>query len=362
MTLLLTVGAELVGIPAFAQDKPRQTVEERCTAMAYAPDGRIAYSVRKIYSSRRTDYERDDIWVLSTDGKRKKIVNGEKLVHGGGDIFSYAIQSLRWSPDSTRLTVEMLTSTMDQRGETHDGELTLLIDENGKEIKIVKDDSVIPDSYEATWLGDGASVAYLTEAAKPRLLFNITLTRPAVGRGGVIFFGHTFSAVAWNAKESKGVAIERNATLSGPARLVELDIGKETVRELATLEGYAGGLVLSPSGARVAYYRDIDVLEVRDVARPELVARAKLTFGVLQWAPDEKRLLLKRGMEKKSADLVWVRVPQPGPAAATSAIPEADVQPALHGLTFRDFELSPDGRQIAVLEPGKRSLLVYPAQ
>jgi hypothetical protein len=33
----------------------------------------------------------------------------------------------------------------------------------------------------------------------------------------------------------------------------------------------------------------------------------------------------------------------------------------LHGLSFRDFELSPDGRFLAVIQPGKRNLLVYPA-
>jgi hypothetical protein len=351
------------GASLSAQDKPLQTVEETCTAFAYAPDGRIAYSVRKLYSSRRIDYQRDDIWVLGADGKRKKIVNGEKLVQGGGDVFSYAIQSMRWSPDSTRLTVEMLTSEMiNAKGDTQEGEATLMIDENGKEIKIIRGDSVIPDAYDATWLSDDATVVYMSEAVKPKLLFHIGQTRPAVGRGGVIFFGHTFSAVAWNAKQNTAVAIERNASLSGPPRLVALDLAKESIRELATLDGFAGGLVLSPSGARVAYYRDADVLEIRELAHPEMFTRMKVTFGILEWAADEQRLLLKRGLEKKTADLVWVRVPQTISAPAGGAIPEADVQPALHGLTFRDFELSPDGRQLAVIEPGKRSLVIYPAQ
>ncbi len=332
-------------------------------AFAYAPDGRIAYSVRHLYSARRTDYQRDDIWVLGTDGKRKKIVNGERLVQGGGEFFSYSVHSLRWSPDGTRLTAELLTSVIiDQRGNTQDGEMTLMLDENGKEIKIVKGDSAIPDAYDAAWLGDSATVVYLTEAAKPHLLYSIGATKPAVGRGGVIFFGHTFSAVAWNAKQNSAIGIERNSSLSGPPRLVALDLLKETARELATLDGYAGGLVLSPSGARVAYYRDQDVLEVRELAHPEQFARARVTFGVLQWAPDEQRLLLKRGLERKTADLIWVRVPKPGSAAPGSAIPDADVAPALHGLTFRDFELSPDGRQIAVVEPGRRNLLIYRAQ
>jgi hypothetical protein len=353
----------IVPVCALAQDKPLQTVEETVTAFAYAPDGRIAYSVRKLYSSRRIDYQRDDIWVLGTDGKRKKIANGEKLVQGGGDVFSYAIQSMRWSPDSTRLTVEMLTSQMtNATGDTQEGEVTLMIDDNGKEIKIIRGDSVIPDAYDATWLADNATVVYLSEAAKPKLLFHIGQTRPAVGRGGVIFFGHMFTTVAWNAKQNTAVAIERNASLSGPPRLVALDLAKESSRELATLDGFSGGLVLSPSGARVAYYKDPDVLEIRELAHPEKFARMKVTFGILQWAADEQRILLKRGLKKKTADLVWVRVPQTIGAPTAGPIPEADVQPVLHGLTFRDFELSPDGRQLAVIEPGKRSLVIYPVQ
>jgi hypothetical protein len=30
------------------------------------------------------------------------------------------------------------------------------------------------------------------------------------------------------------------------------------------------------------------------------------------------------------------------------------------GLTFRDFAISPDGRFLAVIIPGKRNLLVFP--
>jgi len=42
-------------------------------------------------------------------------------------------------------------------------------------------------------------------------------------------------------------------------------------------------------------------------------------------------------------------------------VPEAELRPVLHGLSFRDFELSPDGHFLAVIQPGKRNLLVYPA-
>jgi hypothetical protein len=32
----------------------------------------------------------------------------------------------------------------------------------------------------------------------------------------------------------------------------------------------------------------------------------------------------------------------------------------LHGLTFRDFGISPDGHLLAVVPPGKRNLLLFP--
>ena len=354
---------------ALAQETPTLTIDDECTALAFAPDGRIAYAVRHILTTKRLDVQRDDIWLAGADGKRRRIIHGEKLIQGpkfGGAVpFSYAIQSLRWSPDGTKLTAEMLTSQMiNERGDTKEGVMTLLFDENGKEIRIAGADSVIPEGTNATWLADGVTVVYLQEAAKPKLLFSIGMVRPAAGRGSRLFGDHVFLAVAWNAKLNTGVAIERDRSLSGPPRLVALDPLKDATRELTTLDGYVGGLSLSPSGARVAYYRDHGTLEVREMAAPEHVARVRATFGTYQWVPDERRVLLKRALERRSGDLVWITVPRPvAPDASTkgspAAVVEVEPQPVLHGLSFRDFELSPDGRSLAVTQPGKRNLLVY---
>ncbi|HJY85298.1 MAG TPA: hypothetical protein VKE24_00540 [Candidatus Acidoferrales bacterium] len=359
-------------LPALAQDSPTLTVDEQCAAPAYAPDGRLAYAVRRILTSRRLEIQRDDLWLVAADGKRRRIVNGEKLVQGprGAGLvpFSYSIQSLRWSPDGARLTVEMLTSEMvDQRGTTKEGVMTLLLDENGKEIKIAGGDSVIPEGTNAAWLADGATVVYLQEAVKPKLLFSVNSVRPLGGRGGPIFSGHVFAAAAWNAKQGSGVAVERDRSLSTPPHLVSLDLPKETRLELATLEGYAGGLSLSPSGKKVAYFRDAQVLEIREVEQPDRVARLRVAYGSYQWAPDERRILMKRGLEHRSGDLAWLVLPplasRASPASAGQAtIIEGELRPILHGLSFRDFALSPDGRSLAVIQPGKRSLLVYPVE
>ncbi len=354
---------------AAAQEAPTLTIDDECTALAYAPDGRIVYSVRHILSTRHLDIQRDDVWLLGLDGKRRRILNGEKLIqgprHAGPVPFSYAIQSLRWSPDGTKLTAEMLTSQMiNEHGDTKEGVMTLLFDDSGKEIRIPGGDSVMPETTNAAWLADGATVVFLQEAVKPKLLFSVGSLRPAAGRGAALFADHAFLAVAWNAKLNTGVAIERDRSLSGPPRLVALDPIKDTTRELTTLDGYVGGLALSPSGARVAYYHDHGTIEVREMAAPERVARVRAAFGTFQWAPDEKRLLLKRALERKSGDLVWISLPalavdtqRPGTAPVVS---EIELQPVLHGLNFRDFDLSPDARFLAVLQPGKRNLLIYP--
>jgi len=361
----------LAGSPA-PQDTPTLTVDEHCTAFAYAPDGRIAYAVRHILTTRRLEIQRDDIWLVGRDGKRRRIVNGERLVqgptrYGGPAAFSYTIHSLRWSPGGTRMTVELLTSEMiDQRGNTREGQLTLLLDENGKEIRVGSGDSVIAESTQAAWLADGATVVYLKEAVEPKLLYAIHSVRPAAGRGGVLFADHVFAAAAWNPRQNAGVGIERERSLRGAPRLVALDLLKETRRELATLEGYAGGLSISPSGAKVAYFRDPEVLEVREVAVPERAARIHVAMGAYQWAADENRILLKRGPERRSADLAWVSIPPVvaanANAARSGAAAEVALRPVLHGLSFRAFEVSPDGRSLAVIEPGKRNLLVYPVE
>jgi hypothetical protein len=340
---------------------PQLTIENECTAMAFAPDGKLVYAVRRIISRRRIDMQRDDIWLLPASpagAKPRRIVDGEKLVRSPVP-YSYAIQSLRWSPDGTKLTVEMLTSQMvDERGTTEEGSLTLLLDETGKEIKIQGADSIIPEGSNGAWLGDGVTVAYLAEAVKPRLLFSVRTIRPVSGRGAQLFEKHTFAAVAWHARASAAAAVERDPELKEPPKLVWLDLVKETRRELAKLEGYVGQLSVSPSGEKIAYFRSPETLEIRRLSAPGEALQVKMPFGPYQWAPDESRLLVMRGVSpavpqpgvrpsRRSGDLVWVR------------LPDGHVEAALRTLTFRDFELAPTGRSVAVTEPGRRHLLIY---
>jgi hypothetical protein len=41
-------------------------------------------------------------------------------------------------------------------------------------------------------------------------------------------------------------------------------------------------------------------------------------------------------------------------------VTQPDAISILHGLTFRDFAISPSGGTLAVVPPGKRNLLLFP--
>ncbi len=343
-------------------DKPLQSIDEEITAFAYAPDGRIVYSVyRKLKTKVYDALEHDDIWIQDASGKRRRLLEGQKYTRGN-QSFSYLIDSFRWSPNGHFILAQLLTTTvLDDTGKTEDSYQTLLLDDSGKEIRINQGDGVIPDAANASWLPDSATIAYLSESVKPRLLFSLKFTRPALGALPSSYEGRTFRDIAWLPGVNSAIAVEQDRALTGPSRLQRLDLLGDDDKELATLDGYEGGVSVSPSGKKVAYFIDKEILEIRDLTSPNRVARLRIGLGVFRWAPDESRILLKRSLEKKSGDLVWIDLP-PLAASSGSDVPVSQPQPIsiLHGLSFRDFAISPDGRSLAVVITGKRNLLVFP--
>jgi hypothetical protein len=156
-------------------------------------------------------------------------------------------------------------------------------------------------------------------------------------------------------------AVEQDRSMSGPPRLQYIDVLNDADKELATLDGYEGGLTVSPDGTKAAYFIDREVLEIRSLSSPHQLARVRVGLGVYCWTADESRIFLKRAVEKKSGDLVWFDVP---PLAAYTAGKEIPVSqptpvPILHGISFREFSISPDGRFLGVVVPGKRNLLIF---
>ena len=74
----------------------------------------------------------------------------------------------------------------------------------------------------------------------------------------------------------------------------------------------------------------------------------RVGLGRYEWAPDERHILLKRGPEARSGNLMWV------------SIPEGNFTPAMNDLVYRDFHFSPDGRYIGLLRV-TRNLAIYPS-
>ena len=346
-------------------DKPLQSIDEDITGFAYAPDGRIIYSVRRLFKTKLYDLQHDDIWLQESNGKRHRLLAGEKFVRGNSP-FTYMVGSYRWSPNGRLILAQLFTtSVVDETGKTEDAFMTLVLDDNGKEIRLGGLDSVIKDSSNASWLQDNSTIIYLTEAVKPHILSSFKYINISTGPLGPAFDGRTFLDVDYIPRTNIAIAVERDRNLSGPPRLQRLDLLAQDAKELATLDGYEGGISISPSAKKVAYYIDKEVLELRDLTAPNRVARVRIGLGSYQWSLDETRILLKRAMERKSGDLVWIDLPPLAAMPSSAANQNIPVSqpiptPILHGLTFRDFAISPDGRFLALVAPGKRNLLVFP--
>jgi dipeptidyl aminopeptidase/acylaminoacyl peptidase len=343
-------------------EKPLLNIDEDISAFAFAPDGRVVYSVRRHFHTKEYELERDDIWLQENGGKRRRLLQGEKFLRGNTP-FTYTIDGFRWSPNGRLILAQLFTTTVDEHGATQDSNMTVALEDSGKEIRLGANDSALKDAANASWLVDNATIVYFTEIVKPRILFSFKYVNIAAGPTGPVFEGRTFLDSYPIPRSNVAIAIERDRNLTGPPRLQRLELLAQDDRELATLDGYEGGLTVSPSAKKAAYFIDKEVLEVRDLTDPTKLGRLRVGMGTLQWSPDEARILLKRAPEKKSGDLVWIDVPALNAPAAKDQDPPPVTQPAmipiLHGLTFRDFAITPDAK-LAVIAPGKRNLSVFP--
>jgi WD40 repeat protein len=339
-----------------AQGKSIVKIDEDVQSFAIAPDNRIVYSVQHIRKVKKVRLERDDLWISSADGKQKKIADGEKLF--ADPLLNYQVQSFAWSPDGRRIAVMMQTGEMTQPKGTVDQQLdeqqtvrgavgVYLMDSEGHQIPIQgTKDGLLSDGYNAAWLADGATLVYVTKTGGD--FYELNSLRPADGKSKPLFQGHTFAALAWDTKNNRAFAIEESMKVLSSPMLVQLDLVKETRTAIMPVDEYAGDFALSPSANKVGYFRDGDTLEVRDMTQPGgKPVQVKVAIGQFQWAHDEKRVLLKRGDPLKSARLTWV------------GLYDGQFEPLLHDLEFHDYQISPDGRFVAVTVPGKRDLLVY---
>jgi len=342
-------------------DKPLQTIDEEITAFSFSPDGRIVYSVRRNIKTKKYDLQHDDIWLQETNGKRRRLLQGDKF-NRGEELFSYAVDAFHWSPNGRLILAQLFTTSVVDEGRTEDSFQTLGFEDSGKEIHLGKGESLIKDCFNATWLQDNATIVYLNEEIKPRMLFSFRYTNISTGPAGPVFEGRTFIDADRIPRTNAAIAVEQDRAQSGPPRLQRLELLAQDDKEVATLDGYSGGLSVSPSGQKVAYFIDREVLEVRDLAAADHFVRLRVGLGVFHWSPDESRIMLKRAVERKSGDLVWINIPQLSAQKSSKDMPilTPTPQPILRGIAIREFNISPDGRFLAVVLPGKRNLVVFP--
>jgi hypothetical protein len=342
-------------------DKPLQNIDEEITAFSFSPDGRIVYSVRRNIKTKKYDLQHDDIWLQETNGKHRRLLQGDKF-NRGEELFSYAVDAFHWSPNGRLILAQLFTTAVVDEGRTEDSFQTLAFEDSGKEIRLGKGESLIKDCFNASWLQDNATIVYLNEEIKPRMLFSFRYTNISTGPAGLAFEGRTFIDTDRIPRTNAAIAVEQDRAQSGPPRLQRLELLAQDDKEVATLDGYAGGLSVSPGGKKVAYFIDREVLEVRDLAAPDHFIRLRVGLGVFHWSPDENRIMLKRAVERKSGDLVWISIPQLPAQKSSKDMPilTPTPQPILRGIAIREFNTSPDGRFLAVVLPGKRNLVVFP--
>lgn len=372
--------SSLLGLPAVvaglllnaaaspAQDNPKFVINEDCQVFDIASNNSIVYAVPHLKRIRRLVLERDDISVATPPGRTRQIVDADKFLPPTPPA-GFVVNSLSWSPDGRRIAVSMTLQqappgfTMDKkeakkRGNMDDaednapilakggGKAIALLEEDGREIKVANSKTrFIEGGVYATWLADGKTVVYLTGGPP----WAISRVQPDDGKSSVLFEGHKFDAVVWDAKRNQAFAIG-DLSLRGQQTLVKLDLLHEFVTEIAHVKNYQGSLTVSPSGNKVGYFVDGDTVEVIDLLHPDQPLRMRVGYGRFGWGREERHILLKRGPEERSNILLWV------------GLYDGTFKSVLHGLVYHDFEIAPDGQTIAITEPGKRVLKVYPLE
>lgn len=334
--------------PLAAQEKPKLIVEDDCAHFSVAPDNKIACVVQHQKRIKKTVIQRDDIWIFSPNGGKKRIVEGDKFMPTPPPL-SYQVDLISWSPDSRRLALDLTFQKPAPDDESSPPTVhgIALLDEDGGEIRVAgSKDRFIEEAGNARWLADGATIVYLTGGGP----YQIVRMKPSDGKAVTLFDGHTFDGITWDAKHNQAFAIGQNLSISGKNVLVQLDLLHEGVRELTRIPEFQGKFTIAPSGNRIGYFVDAETIEVREIASPNKPIRTRAGFGRFEFGRDENRVLLKRGPDEKSGDLVWV------------GLTDGTFRPILHDLLVNAFQIAPDGESIVISEPGKHILKVYPLQ
>lgn len=357
-----------------AQVTPKAIIEQDCRAFDISSQNDIVYAVPHPKFIRKYILNRDDIFIATPNGKVSRIVDSDKFIPAP-PIEGYVVNSLSWSPDGKRIAVNMTLEPMPARieaeierkhkrhkekkkkddNESSDddddyqppktapgGRAVVLFDDQGREIPISGGKTrFLEGASNAAWLAGNRYVVYMAGS-------QIVRVRPSDGTTTKLFEGHPFQAVAWDAPRNRAFAVGEDLTVQGGMVLVELDLLQQRITPIAQLSGYRSSLTVSSSGKMVGFFANGDTIEAISLANPSKPMRVNAGLGFFQFGPTEQRVLLKRGPENQSNDLVWV------------GLHDDSFTPALHDLEYHAFQIAPDGNTLAVTEPGKRVLKLFP--
>ena len=230
-----------------AQDKPLMEISRDCQTFAISSQGKIVCASPRVKRVKKIVIQRADVWVAEPNGKEKLIVDSEKFMPVANPE-SYIVNTLSWSPDGSRIAMSMTTEKPSSEEDSASPTKSVaLLDDDGHEIKIEGSKTrFLENAANAAWLPDNANVVYLMGAGPYKIGRASTVT----GQSSMLFEGHPFEAVVWDAKRNLAFAVGRNLTPSGRESIVQLDLLHETLTEVSRADTYQGVRAFRPPARR----------------------------------------------------------------------------------------------------------------
>ena len=305
--------------------------DEPVLTAALSADGRLAYAIEKTVDYGQRRQRRVEVYAMLPDGGEKKRIIPDDYFRDSEDpnrVLHVTVERLEWSPDGSRLAVEVTAQG---------GTATFFFKSTGGALRIRGGGNVV-SGYGARWLGDNGSLGILEEAVSPRLLHRVLVLRVEAGRTIPLFRPRTFAGVAWVPGRMQVVLVERDRDFADPPRLLVGDLASGGVSDLGPEPDYLGGLRAAPDGERFSYFAGQKKLVVRKLTGA-VERTISIPFTRYEWLPTGGALayLEPQGPGLRAG---WLAVWNPQTQTSERLVPEERIS---------DFWLAPDGSHVAIL-------------